>query len=77
MIYYIESEGVCTREGMSLLPCAGERFERTSRSGLTTATICERHAMELERNLDAIAERYPEVNHPESCSCWGCSEGSY
>lgn len=57
--------------------CAGELFERTSRSGLTTSTICEAHAAELEASLDRIAERYPEVNHPDGCGCWGCSEGSY
>lgn len=58
-------------------PCAGEVLLRVSRSGLTQSWICERHAAALERRLDAVAERYPEVNHPESCGCWGCSEGSY
>lgn len=58
-------------------PCEGELFTRVSRSGLTASTICEGHAGELEASLDAIAERYPEVNHPEFCDCWGCSEGSY
>lgn len=64
----------CTRgpEG-----CGGTVFMRTSRSGLTTAAICETHAERLERDLDAIERRYPEVNHPEGCGCWGCSEGSY
>jgi hypothetical protein len=58
-------------------PCQGEVFQRTSRSGLTVSMICEHHASELEATLDGIAERYPEINHPEGCGCWGCSEGSY
>jgi len=55
----------------------GEVFLRTSRSGLTTSWICEKHAQELEEALDGVAQRYPEVNHPDGCTCWGCSEGSY
>lgn len=58
-------------------PCRGEVFNRTSRSGLTVAPICERHAAELEQRLDGVADRYPEINHPELCGCYGCSEGSY
>jgi hypothetical protein len=58
-------------------PCGGEEFTRWSRSGLTSSIICEAHAMELEAELDGIARRYPEVNHPDGCSCWGCSDGSY
>lgn len=57
--------------------CQGELITRVSRSGLTVSTICEFHAGELESRLDAIAERYPEVNHPYGCGCWGCSDGSY
>lgn len=67
----------CTRGGILGDPCMGETFWRTSRSGITVSGICERHADELERGLDDIERRYPEVNHPDSCSCWGCSEGSY
>lgn len=57
--------------------CAGELFDRVSRSGLTVSTICEAHAADLEAELDAVAERYPEVNHLDGCTCWGCSDGSY
>ena len=58
-------------------PCEGEVFLRVSRSGLTSAPICEYHAGELERSLDSVAQRYPEVNHPSGCSCYGCSDGSW
>jgi hypothetical protein len=58
-------------------PCSGELFDRVSRSGLTVSTICEGHAAWLDGILDGIAERYPEINHPDGCTCWGCSEGSY
>jgi hypothetical protein len=66
----------CSRDYYSS-PCEGELFERVSRSGLTSSWICEGHAMELEESLDAIARRYPEVNHFAGCDCWGCSDGSY
>lgn len=68
----IELEEGCTRAHQSA--CEGETFLRTSRSGLTVAPICEGHAAELERDLDAVAERYPEVNHPEFCDCHGCRD---
>jgi hypothetical protein len=66
----------CTRsyEGS---PCQGEVFERVSRSGLTRSMICVGHAEELDRALDKIEERYPEINHPEGCTCYGCSDGSW
>jgi hypothetical protein len=74
----IPLEDGCTRGGHSGdTECSGEVFLRVSRSGLTSAPICERHAWELEESLDAVAERYPEVNHPAGCYCWGCSEESY
>lgn len=57
--------------------CQGELITRVSRSGLTVSTICEYHNGVLEASLDRIAERYPEVNHPDGCTCWGCSDGSY
>jgi len=59
----------CTRgpEG-----CGGNVFMRTSRSGLTVAPICEQHCVELETRLDEVAQRYPEVNHPDGCLCRGC-----
>lgn len=57
--------------------CGGEVFWRISRSGLTGSWMCERHALDLDARLDGIAERYPEVNHPNGCTCWGCSDGSY
>jgi hypothetical protein len=70
----------CTSDSCSRAwegPCEGELFTRVSRSGLTVSTICELHAGELEASLDAVAERYPEVNHLDGCTCWGCSDGSY
>jgi hypothetical protein len=66
----------CGREGDGT-PCSGPLFDRVSRSGLTVSTICEGHAAELEQRLDGIAERYPEVNHPYGCTCYGCSDGSW
>lgn len=69
-------EMVCSRE-TSTSPCGGDVFLRTSRSGLTTAPICEKHAAELDERLDAIERRYPEINHPDGCGCYGCSDGSY
>lgn len=67
--------GTCSRDYLG--PCSGELFTRVSRTGLTASTICEAHAAELEERLDGIARRYPEVNHPDGCGCYGCSEGSY
>ena len=67
----------CSRQDYFDTPCEGDLWERTSRSGCTTALICERHTYELDAELDAIAERYPEVNHLPACTCWGCSEGSW
>lgn len=72
----IPLEDGCSR-GHAGDPCQGEVFLRVSRSGLTSAPICEYHAGELERTLDGIAERYPEVNHQEWCNCRGCEEGSW
>ena len=69
--------GECSRSYQFDTPCSGELFDRVSRSGLTVSTICERHAAELEAELDSVADRYPEVNHPYNCTCWGCSDGSY
>jgi hypothetical protein len=69
--------GECSRSYQFLTPCSGELFDRVSRSGYTVSTICEGHAAELEAELDAVARRYPEVNHPDGCTCWGCSDGSY
>ncbi len=66
----------CSRDYQDT-PCRGEVFDRVSRSGLTVAPICEGHAEELDRVLDGITNRYPEVNHPGGCGCYGCSEGSY
>lgn len=70
------TDDTCSRSTLSGDDCEGVLFERTSRSGLTVSTICEKHADELERSLDDIERRYPEVNHPDGCGCWGCSEGS-
>lgn len=63
----------CSRAGDGFA-CEGELFDRVSRSGLTVSTICEGHAWSLEEQLDEIAERYPEVNHPEFCDCHGCRD---
>lgn len=71
---YTELPAVCSRGPDG---CGGEVFERTSRSGFTRAWICEAHADMLERALDDIEYRYPEVNHPDNCPCYGCSEGSW
>lgn len=65
----------CSREWEGA--CEGDLFVRVSRSGLTRSWICEGHADALEARLDDIERRYPEVNHPEGCGCWGCSDGSY
>jgi hypothetical protein len=70
------TQPACSREYYDS-PCEGEVFVRTSRSGLTEAWICEGHAAELEASLDAIEQRYPEVNHPDGCGCYGCSDGSW
>jgi hypothetical protein len=69
----------CTTETCGRGPegCGGETFTRLSRSGLTRSTICEAHAEALERSLNAVERRYPEVNHPDDCGCYGCSEGSW
>lgn len=67
----------CSREGTGEVECRGELFLRVSRSGLTSSTICEGHADELESALDAVAERYPEVNHHDGCGCHGCTGNEY
>ena len=67
----------CSRACQFLTPCEGELIDRVSSSGLTVSTMCEGHAAELEGELARVAERYPEVNHPWGCTCWGCSDGSY
>jgi|OpeIllAssembly_1097287.scaffolds.fasta_scaffold590270_2 hypothetical protein len=67
---------VCIR-GSADSPCEGDVFLRTSLSGLTVAPCCEKHDAELAAFAAGVAERYPEVNHPEGCVCYGCSEGSY
>lgn len=55
--------------------CEGELIVRTSAGGFTTAT-CEQHLYELEEVLAGIADRYPEVNHSNYCTCPGC-EGAW
>ena len=56
-------------------PCGGELIERSSAGGFLTAT-CEKHLYELEEVLAGIADRYPEVHHPNYCTCSGC-EGAW
>lgn len=56
--------------------CGGEIVPRTTAGGFRTYT-CEYHLCELDEQLQQIADRYPEINHPASCTCWGCSDGSY
>ena len=75
MLDLTDTEAVCSRDWES--PCQGEVFARVSRSGLTRSWICEGHAAELEASLDKVAARYPEINHPDNCGCYGCSEGSW
>ena len=57
-------------------PCGGELVSRVTSGGYPD-TICENHLSELQGNLAAIAERYPEIYHYEYCTCYGCSDGSY
>ena len=52
-------------------PCDGELISRTTAGGYLSAT-CQQHMYELENALYAIAERYPEIHHPEYCTCYGC-----
>ena len=56
--------------------CEGDLVSRTTAGGFHTYT-CEGHLRALQATLDDIAQRYPEINHPEYCTCYGCSEGSY
>lgn len=56
--------------------CGGDLIARTTAGGFATFT-CIHHLELLQESLDAIAERYPEINHPEYCTCYGCSDGSY
>lgn len=75
MRYYSDSyEEECDREWEG--DCEGELISRTTAGGFHTHT-CEGHLRALQATLDGIAERYPEINHPASCTCWGCSDGSY
>lgn len=67
----------CSHRGMSSEECGGELVLRVSRSGLTRSWICADHLDDLEHALDDVERRYPEVNHPDGCDCWGCSDGSY
>lgn len=66
----------CSRAGDGFA-CEGKLVDRVSRSGLTVSTMCEGHMWSLEEKLDDVARRYPEVNHPYGCTCYGCSDGSW
>ena len=68
-------DGECSRDWMDS-PCEGELIARTTAGGFPDF-MCEGHLRGLQDNLDAIAERYPEIGHPEYCTCYGCSDGSY
>ena len=70
------TEHDCSRKGDDT-ECGGKVVFRRSRSGLTTSWMCEAHITALDDVLDGIERRYPEMLHPDGCSCWGCSEGSY
>lgn len=70
----IEQE--CDREWDDRVSCSGPLVHRTTSGGFSQM-ICVGHRDALEDNLAQIAERYPEINHPDGCSCWGCSDGSY
>ena len=65
----------CSRDWMDS-PCSGKLIFRTTSGGFPDA-MCEHHLEALQDSLDAIAERYPEIGHPEYCTCYGCSDGSY
>lgn len=64
----------CSRDWMG--GCEGKLIYRITSGGFPDQ-MCEAHLGELLDSLDAIAQRYPEINHPEYCTCYGCSEGSY
>jgi hypothetical protein len=67
----------CVRQDVTPeLECEGELTYRVTAGGCPSY-ICGAHRDELEERLEAIARRYPEVNHPEYCGCYGCSEGSW
>ena len=56
--------------------CSGDIIPRITAGGSRTFT-CEEHLAQLQEVLAGIAERYPEVNHPDVCGCYGCGEGSW
>ena len=66
MTYFGECDGAWRET-----PCEGELIDRTTAGGYLSET-CEGHIYELEMALAGIAERYPEINHPEYCPCAGC-----
>ena len=69
---YTNGEAICSRLGDDPEGCGGLVFPRVSRSGLTRSHICEEHARKLDKTLDEIEGRYPEIHHHEDCLCPGC-----
>ena len=67
----------CGRKGVDPdIQCGGCITYRQTSGGFPSF-ICDTHRNDLEKRLYAIASRYPEVDHPEVCGCYGCSEGSW
>lgn len=56
--------------------CSGRLVWRTTSGGFRER-ICQGHLDGIQRTLDLIAQRYPEIYHEENCTCWGCTDGSY
>jgi hypothetical protein len=56
--------------------CSGPLIWRTTSGGFQEQ-ICQGHLDSIQRTLELIGQRYPEIYHEENCSCWGCTDGSY
>lgn len=74
-LMYQGPEEDCSRDWMDS-SCEGELIARTTSAGFPDL-MCEGHLRELQGTLDAIAQRYPEINHPDTCLCYGCADGSW
>lgn len=56
--------------------CSGPLIWRTTSGGFREQ-ICQGHLDSIQRTLELIGQRYPEIYHEENCTCWGCTDGSY
>jgi hypothetical protein len=56
--------------------CSGPLIWRTTSGGFHEQ-ICQGHLDSIQRTLELIGQRYPEIYHEENCTCWGCSEASH